>query len=79
GLLVQEIRKITQCDRVMIYRFEPDNSGIVIAEAKDEQIECFFGLHFPADDIPELARKLYYKNWLRQIVDVNSHPVPIVP
>ena len=79
GLLVQEIRKITQCDRVMIYRFEPDNSGIVIAEAKDEQIESFLGLHFPADDIPELARKLYYKNWLRQIVDVNSHPVPIVP
>ena len=79
GLLVQEIRKITQCDRVMIYRFEPDNSGIVIAEAKDEQIESFLGLHFLADDIPELARKLYYKNWLRQIVDVNSHPVPIVP
>lgn len=78
-LLAQEIRKITQCDRVMIYRFEPDNSGIVIAETKEEQIESFLGLHFPADDIPELARKLYYKNWLRQIVDVNSHPVPIVP
>lgn len=78
-LLAQEIRKITQCDRVMIYRFEPDNSGIVIAEAKDEQVESFLGLHFPADDIPELARKLYYKNWLRQIVDVNSYPVPIVP
>jgi two-component system, chemotaxis family, sensor kinase Cph1 len=78
-LLAQEIRKITQCDRVMIYRFEPDNSGIVIAEAKDEQVESFLGLHFPAADIPELARKLYYKNWLRQIVDVNSHPVPIVP
>jgi light-regulated signal transduction histidine kinase (bacteriophytochrome)/CheY-like chemotaxis protein len=79
GLLVQEIRKITQCDRVMIYRFEPDNSGVVIAEAKDEQIESFLGLHFPAADIPEIARKLYYKNWLRQIVDVDSHPVPIVP
>ncbi|GBO56776.1 phytochrome, two-component sensor histidine kinase [Pseudanabaena sp. lw0831] len=78
-LLAQEIRKITQCDRVMLYRFEPDHSGIVIAEAKDEQIESFLGLHFPAADIPELARKLYYKNWLRQIIDVNSHPVPIVP
>lgn len=78
-LLVQEIRKITQYDRVMLYRFETDNSGVVIAESKDEQIESFLGLHFPAADIPELARKLYYKNWLRQIVDVNSHPVPIVP
>jgi two-component system, chemotaxis family, sensor kinase Cph1 len=78
-LLVHEIRKITQCDRVMLYRFEPDDSGVVIAEAKDEQVESFLELHFPADDIPELARKLYYKNWLRQIVDVNSHTVPISP
>ncbi len=78
-LLVQEIRKITECDRVMIYRFEPDNSGIVIAEAKDEQIESFLGLHFPEADIPEIARKLYYKNWLRQIADVNSRAVSIVP
>jgi light-regulated signal transduction histidine kinase (bacteriophytochrome) len=78
-LLTKQVRKITQLDRVMIYRFDLDNSGIVIAEDKDEQVESFLGLRFPADDIPELARKLYYKNWLRQIVDVNAQPVPIVP
>jgi light-regulated signal transduction histidine kinase (bacteriophytochrome) len=78
-LLTKQFRKITQLDRVMIYRFDLDNSGIVIAEDKDEQVESFLGLRFPADDIPELARKLYYKNWLRQIVDVNAQPVPIVP
>jgi len=78
-LLAQQVRKITQFDRVMIYRFEPDNSGIVIAEAKDEHLESLMGLHYPAADIPEIARQLYYKNWLRQIVDVNSQPVPIMP
>ncbi len=78
-LLAQQVRKITQLDRVMIYRFDLDNSGIVIAEAKDEHVESFLGLHFPAADIPKLARKLYYKNWLRQIVDVNAQPVPIFP
>ncbi len=77
--LAQQVRKITRLDRVMIYRFEPDDSGIVIAEAKDEHVESFLGLHFPSADIPELARKLYYKSWLRQIVDVNSQPVPIIP
>ena len=78
-LLTKQVRKITQLDRVMIYRFDLDNSGIVIAEDKDQQVESFLGLRFPAADIPELARKLYYKNWLRQIVDVNAQPVPIVP
>jgi light-regulated signal transduction histidine kinase (bacteriophytochrome)/CheY-like chemotaxis protein len=79
NLLAQQVRKITQLDRVMIYRFDLDNSGIVIAEAKDEHVESFLGLHFPSADIPDLARKLYYKSWIRQIVDVNSYPVPIVP
>ncbi len=79
NLLAQQVRKITQLDRVMIYRFDLDNSGIVIAEEKDEHVESFLGLHFPAADIPELARKLYYKSWIRQIVDVNSYPVPIIP
>lgn len=78
-LLAQQVRKITQFDRVMIYRFEPDNSGIVIAEARDENLETLLDLHYPAADIPELARQLYYKNWLRQIVDVNSQAIPIIP
>ena len=79
NLLAHQVRKITQFDRVMIYRFEPDDSGIVVAEAKDEHVEPLLGLHYPAADIPDLARKLYYKSWLRHIVDVNSQPVPIVP
>ncbi|MFB2839223.1 ATP-binding protein [Floridanema evergladense] len=78
-LLAQEVRKITGYDRVMIYQFEPDESGIVIAENKREGLEPFLGLHYPATDIPEQARQLYYKNWLRLIVDVNYQPVPIIP
>ncbi|NUN63554.1 response regulator [Pseudanabaena biceps] len=79
SLLAQEVRKITKLDRVMIYRFEQDDSGVVIAESKDEDAASFLGLHFPAADVPVLARELYYKNWLRHIVDVNSQPVPIIP
>jgi light-regulated signal transduction histidine kinase (bacteriophytochrome) len=72
NLLAQKVRKITKLDRVMLYRFEPDHSGIVIAEAKDEQIESFLGLHFPTADIPELARKLYYKNGVAHIHNDNQ-------
>jgi light-regulated signal transduction histidine kinase (bacteriophytochrome) len=79
NLLVQEIRKITQFDRVLIYKFDSDNSGVVIAENKAEHLESFLGLHYPSSDIPEIPRTLYCKNWLRLIVDVNYQPVPITP
>ncbi|MGA9378969.1 MAG: GAF domain-containing protein, partial [Phormidium sp.] len=78
-LLAQEVRKITGYDRVMIYQFEPDESGIVIAEDKRQGLEPFLGLHYPASDIPKQARKLYYQNLLRLIADINYQPVPIIP
>lgn len=78
-MIVQEVRKVTGYDRVMIYQFEPDDSGVVIAEDKREELESFLGLHYPASDIPEQARELYCQNWLRLIVDVNYQPVEIIP
>jgi len=79
NLLVQEIRKITQFDRVLIYKFDSDGNGVVIAENKAEHLEPLLGLHYPSSDIPEIPRTLYCKNWLRLIVDVNYQPVPIIP
>ncbi len=82
-LLVKEIQKITQYDRVLLYRFEPDQSGVIVAEAischKDQLLESFLGLHYPASDVPVQARKLYYNNWLRLIVDLNCQPVSLIP
>ncbi|MDF2209165.1 MAG: ATP-binding protein [Arthrospira platensis PCC 7345] len=73
------MRQLTEYDRVMIYRFETDGSGIVVAEDKQPELEPFLGLHYPASDIPKQARQLYYKNWVRIIVNVNDAPVPIYP
>ena len=78
-ILAGQVRKVTGYDRVMIYQFEPDDSGVVVAEDKREELESFLGLHYPASDIPEMARKLYYSNWLRLIVDVNYQPIEIFP
>ncbi|MGC9527657.1 MAG: ATP-binding protein [Limnospira sp.] len=77
--LAREVRTLTEYDRVMIYRFEEDGSGIVVAEDKRPDLETFLGLHYPASDIPKQARELYYKNWVRIIVDINYKPVPIFP
>ena len=76
-LSVQEVRKLTGYDRVMIYRFEPEGHGQVIAEACAPDAEPFLGLQYPATDIPRQARSLYMRNWIRVIADVDYDPVPI--
>jgi light-regulated signal transduction histidine kinase (bacteriophytochrome)/CheY-like chemotaxis protein len=74
-----EVRKLTGFDRVMIYRFDEEWNGEVIAEAAGPSPISYFGLHFPASDIPPQARQLFLTNPLRAIADVGSAPEPIVP
>jgi light-regulated signal transduction histidine kinase (bacteriophytochrome) len=76
---VTEIQAMTGYDRVLIYRFEEEGHGQVIAEASDPSMEVFNGLFFPASDIPEQARELYRTNWLRIIPNADYQPVPLVP
>ncbi len=76
---VKEIQAMTGYDRVLIYRFEEEGHGQVIAEASDPSMEVFNGLFFPASDIPEQARELYRTNWLRIIPNADYQPVPLVP
>ena len=76
-LAARQVRSLTGYDRVMIYRFEPDAHGHVIAEARHEDSAPFLGLHYPAGDIPRQARALYLRNWIRVIGDVVYEPVPI--
>lgn len=75
----RQVRALIGFDRVMVYRFAADGSGEVVAEACKSGIGRFMGLHYPASDIPVQARKLYERNLLRVITDVNAVPVPIVP
>jgi light-regulated signal transduction histidine kinase (bacteriophytochrome) len=75
----RHLRALTGFDRVMIYRFEPSGAGEVIAESLDGGVDSFHGLHFPASDIPAQARRLYTRNILRIISDVNDPTVPVVP
>ncbi|MBV4452560.1 MULTISPECIES: ATP-binding protein [Pseudomonas] len=76
---VNEIQAMTGYDRVLIYRFEDEGHGQVIAEASAPSMELFNGLFFPASDIPEQARELYRTNWLRIIPNAAYEPVPLVP
>lgn len=75
----REMRALTGFDRVMIYRFDHDGSGEVIAESAGSGLESYLGLHYPASDIPKQARVLYERNWLRIIPDIGAPTAPIEP
>src|SRR5208337_3985124 len=75
----EAVRAETGFDRVMVYRFQPDNSGVVIAEARDEELEPYLGQRYPASDIPKQARDLYLRNRIRSIPDARYTPAPLIP
>lgn len=75
----EEVRRFVGFDRVMVYRFDPDGSGEVIAEARDPALESYLGLHYPASDVPQQARELYLRNWRRSIPDVAYQPALLRP
>ena len=77
--IVTEVKKITGFDRVMVYRFDEEGAGTVIAEAVNEELEPFLGLHYPATDIPKQAKYLYTLNYLRLIPDATYEPVGLTP
>jgi len=74
----QEVKKLINYDRIMIYKFLEDGHGEVVAEEKEADLEPFFGLHYPASDIPKQARVLYKLNLTRLIADVNKTDSPIL-
>ncbi len=76
--MAEEVRALTGFDRVMVYRFHPDDSGEVVAEARAAALEAFLGLRYPASDIPRQARELYLRNWVRIIPDIGYTPAPIL-
>ncbi|WBO20933.1 HWE histidine kinase domain-containing protein [Sphingomonas abietis] len=75
----RQVRALTGFDRVMVYRFDPQGNGEVVAEAARSGIGSFLHLHYPHTDIPAQARALYQRNLFRIIADVGAVPVPVLP
>ena len=76
-LLTEVIADLTGYGRVLIYRFADDWSGEVVAETLRQPMQSYQGLHFPAADIPAIARDLYILNRQRYIRDAQAGPVAI--
>ncbi|WP_276497023.1 GAF domain-containing protein [Pontibacter litorisediminis] len=74
-----ELKQFSGFDRVLVYQFDPMWNGIVIAQAKEEDMADYLGLRFPASDVPKQARDLYYRNPYRLIPTRSYTPVRLVP
>ncbi|PQP01787.1 ATPase [Massilia phosphatilytica] len=75
----QHIRSVTGFGRVLVYQFDADGHGHVMAEARDARYHSYMGQHFPASDIPAQARELYKLSRIRLIQDATYTPAPLVP
>jgi chemotaxis family two-component system sensor kinase Cph1 len=78
-IVAKAFRELTGFDRVMIYRFHPDRHGEVFAESKRDDLAPWVGLHYPAEDIPEAARAMFTKIWVRPVPDVGGALAELVP
>jgi len=78
-MAASEVRRLSGFDRVMVYRFDKDWNGEVIAEAVGPSPVSYFGMCFPAGDIPPQVRRLFLSNVIRAIVDIDAIPAPITP
>jgi PAS domain S-box-containing protein len=77
--IAAEARRITELDRVMVYRFHADESGEIIAECKREDQASWLGWRYPAHDIPRPAREIFKKIWSRPVPDVRAELFEMVP
>ncbi|QCR22056.1 GAF domain-containing protein [Pontibacter sp. SGAir0037] len=75
----EALKEFTGFDRVLFYQFDPQWNGIVIAQAKEEEMDDYMDLRFPASDVPKQARDLYFKNPYRLIPTREYEPVRLLP
>ncbi len=77
--IVNSVKTISNYDRVMLYKFDDNFNGEVLAQVTSRMHENFLGHRFPSSDIPVQARALYLKNKFRVIENVNDESSLIIP
>ncbi|KAH7336765.1 hypothetical protein B0J17DRAFT_718687 [Rhizoctonia solani] len=79
-VVVGVIKDLTQFHRVLVYQFDEQWNGQVVAELVDwsQTHDIYKGLHFPAGDIPAQARQLYTINKVRLLYDCGQTTARIV-
>ena len=71
SIAATEMRTLTGFGRCLVYSFDADGHGRVLAEEMASGYESYIGHCFPATDIPSQARALYLLNRIWVIPDAN--------
>src|SRR5215510_6479656 len=77
--VVDEARRFTSFDRVMVFKFKGDGSGAVIAESLGGDYISCLGLHYPASNITQQAQTIHRCGRSLMKVDMNDRAVSMVP
>jgi len=78
--VADDLRRLGGYDRVMIYQFDEQGNGTVVAESMAGHLsESFLRHRFPASDIPPRSRELYRRNPYRIVADVQVESSPLWP
>ena len=73
GILAEILSQHLKVDRVMVYEFNEDSSGVVVAESlRRPSLDSYLGLNYPEFDIPKQARDLYRVKHCRFIADIDQ-------
>ncbi|WPQ63138.1 GAF domain-containing protein [Chitinophaga sancti] len=78
-IAASQLKELSGYDKVMVYQFDNNWNGTVLAEDAVPEMEKYLGLTFPASDIPKQARAMYLKNPYRLIPNRDYVPVSLYP
>jgi two-component system, chemotaxis family, sensor kinase Cph1 len=78
-ITARRLKELSGFDKVMVYKFDKNWNGTVVAEAMEPSMDSYLGLWFPASDIPQQARALYQNTPFRYIPDIDYEPVKLFP
>lgn len=77
--LVKSTVAISNFERVLVYKFDSEWNGEVVAEhLRENGIDSYLGQHFPASDIPSQVREMYHTNAVRKIASTTAEPSELV-
>jgi PAS domain S-box-containing protein len=74
---VKEIRHLLECDRILIYRFEPDNGGVIMAESTITAGDPLLGKKIKDPCFDAKHRERYRRGCIHVVEDIYStglHP-----
>ncbi|SEL94737.1 Bacteriophytochrome (light-regulated signal transduction histidine kinase) [Pseudoxanthomonas sp. GM95] len=78
ALASEHVRQLTGFDRTLVYRFDPQWNGAVVAEERNQVLPSYMDLRFPESDIPAQARELYRRNTVRLIPNSTYTATPLL-